>query len=102
MHGKLLYACLLERRALQRCGTDWTNLDGARRGTYWRVWELLKQELTPLLTLSACWDLRRWSAALTALAERKRKRQLQTLPLAVVRWLYQPAPNTEGILTGLV
>ena len=92
--GKLLYAGLLEQRALRRCGADWTHLDGARRGTWWRVWKLLAQELVPLLTLSQCWDLRAWPAALTALAERPRQRKLQALPLAVVIWLYQPAPTT--------
>ena len=91
VQGKLLYACLIARRAWRRCGYDWTSLDGERRGTWWRVWKLLKQELTPLITLAQCWDLRAWPAALTALAERKRKRKLQTLPPEVVSWLYQPA-----------
>ena len=91
LQGKLLYACLIERRALRRCGPDWTSrLDGERRGTWWRVWKLLRQELTPLITLAQCWDLRAWPAALTAMAERKRKRKLQTLPLEVVVWLNQP------------
>lgn len=96
--GKLIYACLIERRALKRCGADWTRLDTERRGTWWRVWKLLEQELVPLITLSQCWAARVWPAALSALAERKRKRRLQTLPTEVVIWLQRPAQVTDFIL----
>ena len=99
LHGKLIYACLIERRAVNRCGDDWTSLDGERRGTWWRIWKLIAQELIPLITLSQCWDLRAWSAALNALAERKRKRKLQSLPTEVVIWLHQLEPTTNNTLT---
>lgn len=99
LHGKLIYACLIERRAINRCGDDWTSLDGERRGTWWRIWKLIAQELIPLITLSQCWDLRAWPSALNALAERKRKRKLQSLPTEVVIWLHQPAPTTNNTLT---
>lgn len=94
LHGKLLYACLIERRAGRRCGPEWTRLDGERSGTWWRVWRLIRDELTPLITLSQCWDSRAWPAALLALTERRRKRRLQRLPAAVVLWLQKPpVPN---------
>ncbi len=102
LHGKLIYACLIERRALNRCGAEWTNLDGERRGTWWRVWKMIKQELTPLITLSQCWDLRAWPAALTTLAERKRQRKLQSLPTEVVIWLDRLAPPTNNALKSAV
>ena len=98
LSGKLIYACLIERRARTRCGSDWTHLDGERRGTWWRVWKMIQQELTPLITLSPGWDLSAWPAALTALAERKRKRRLQTLPAEVVIWLQRPAQMTDFTL----
>ena len=66
------------------------------------MWKLLAQELVPLLTLSPCWDLRAWPAALTARAERPRQRTLQALPLAVVSWLYQPVPTTDKGLREVV
>ncbi len=94
LYGKMIYVCLIERRAINRCGPDWTSLDGERRGTWWRVWKMIRQELTPLITLSQCWDLSAWPAALTALAERKRKRRLQALPAEVVIWLHQSGPAT--------
>jgi hypothetical protein len=98
----MIYACLIERRAINRCGDDWTSLDGERRGTWWRIWKLIAQELTPLITLSQCWDLQAWPAALTALAERKRKRKLQALPLEVVVWLDRLAPTTNDTLMSSV
>jgi len=98
LHGKLLYAGLLERRCRRRCGPEWTRLDQERRGTWWRVWQLMAQEVTPLITLVHCWDLSAWPAALEALAERKRKRRLQALPEAVVVWLQRPAPATDKAL----
>jgi DDE family transposase len=96
--GKLIYACLIERRAIKRCGPDWTRLDGERRGTWWRVWKMIAQEILPLITLSACWKESAWPAALKALAERQRQRRLQVLPTEVVVWLQQPAQATDFTL----
>ena len=93
--GKLVYACLLERRCRRRCGPEWTRLDSERRGTWWRVWKLMQQELAPLITLAQCWDEAAWPAALMALAERKRKRRLQALPTEVVIWLHRPPQATN-------
>lgn len=102
LHGKLIYVCLIERRAINRCGPDWTSLDTGRRGTWWRVWKIIKQELTPLITLSQCWDLSAWPAALTALAERRRKRKLQSLPKEVCIWLHWSTQTTNNTLRGTV
>jgi hypothetical protein len=95
LHGKMLYACLIERRAEWRCGPTWTRLDKERSGSLWRVWRLIRDELMPLITLSQCWDLRDWPAALTALAERPRKRRLQRLSPTVVCWLQKPPAPTK-------
>jgi Transposase DDE domain len=45
LHGKLLYAWVLEKRARQRSGENWNRLDQPRRATPWRVWRLLNREL---------------------------------------------------------
>lgn len=103
LHGKLLYACLLERRAGRCCGADWTRLDGARRGTWWRVWQLLRDEVMPLITLVQCWQVAAWPAALKALAERPRQRRLQALSTIVIRWLQTPpAPTPSGAGGGIL
>jgi len=85
LHGKLLYTWVLEKRARWRCGEHWNRLDQPRRATPWRVWKLLRQELTITLSGGCHWDLRRWQACLEVIQERPRQRQLQTLPPRVNR-----------------
>jgi hypothetical protein len=85
LHGKLLYAWVLEKRARRRCGEDWNRLDQPRRATPWRIWKLLHQELAVAINGVGQWDLSRWSASLEVMRERPRRRQLQTLPDRVNR-----------------
>jgi hypothetical protein len=85
LHGKLLYAWVLEKRARRRCGEDWNRLDQPRRATPWRIWKLLHQELAVTISGVCQWDLSRWSASLEVMQERPRRRQLQTLPNRVNR-----------------
>lgn len=85
LHGKLLYAQLLERRARKRLGADWGRLDQARSATWWRVWKLFKQELDPLITGVAFWKPERWAECVHRLAERPRRRGLQQLPASAKR-----------------
>ena len=42
LHGKLLYALMLERRMRRKLGGSWSRLDGERLGTWWRVWACSK------------------------------------------------------------
>lgn len=90
LHGKLIYAGLLERRVRRCCPEAWGQLDQPRHGTHWRLWKLLQMEVEPLITLPGCWNLEAWPAALKSLTERSRKRRLQVLPTAVVVWLQRP------------
>lgn len=78
LHGKLLYAWLLEHRAQQRA--PWQGLDQNRPSTPWRTYQVLHQELAAVITGAACWCLERWEEALAAMSERPRRRQLQQLP----------------------
>ena len=80
LHGKLLYAWVLEQWARRRCGDDWNRLDGPRRATPWRVWKLLRQELATVISGVRDWHLDRWPACLAVMQERPRRRPLQTLP----------------------
>ena len=45
LHGKLLYALMLERRMRRQLGDSWGRLDRERVGTWWRVWGMLKDEI---------------------------------------------------------
>jgi len=57
LHGKRLYAGVLEKGTRRRCGEDWNRLDGSRRATPWRVWKLLREEL---VVPSAVWCIGTW------------------------------------------
>jgi hypothetical protein len=85
LHGKLLYAWVLEKRARRRCGEAWNRLDQPRRATPWRVWKLLRQELAVAISGVVMWNLSRWHACIEVMQERPRRRRLQTLPDRVNR-----------------
>jgi hypothetical protein len=80
LHGKLLYAWIVEKRLCRRCGHDWNRLDQPRRATPWRIWILLQRELTTAIHGARHWNLKRWPEALVVLQERRRRRTLQTVP----------------------
>jgi hypothetical protein len=85
LHGKRLYAAVLEKRARRRGGEDWKRLDRPRRATPWRVWKRLRQELAIAISGVLTWNLSRWQACVELMQERPRRRQLQTLPHRVNR-----------------
>jgi hypothetical protein len=85
--GKLLFAVLVERRAMARLGNEWTQLLTVRHATWWRVWKLVAQEVRAAVLNPAAWTAWDWHAVLRALAERPRKRKLQLIPAAVAEWL---------------
>ena len=89
LHGKLLYAVLLEQRMRRKLGDSWGRLDQDRVLTWWRVWGLLKAEIAPMVTGALFWKDEAWAACLKVLAERPRRRRLQQLPPEAVVVLYQ-------------
>ncbi|MBK8536604.1 MAG: transposase [Candidatus Competibacteraceae bacterium] len=60
LHGKLLYAWIVEKRLCRRCGHDWHRLDQPRRATPWRIWTLLQRELTTAIHGARHWNVKRW------------------------------------------
>jgi hypothetical protein len=84
LHGKLLYALMLERRMRRQLGDSWGRLDHERVGTWWRLWGMLKDELAPMITGAMFWKEDAWAACLKVLMERPRRRKLQQLPLAAI------------------
>ena len=77
LSGKLLYACLIERRAL-RASTE--------RALTWRLWQLTAEQVRPLITGVAHWGPQLTQRALTLLGERPRRRKRQTVSQA--GWLF--------------
>ena len=75
LHGKLLYALLLERRMRRQLGDTWSRLDHERLATWWRVWGMRKDEIAPMITGALFWKEEAWEACLKVLAERPRRRK---------------------------
>src|SRR5215470_16088982 len=89
LHGKLLYALMLERRMRRQLGDSWGRLDHERMGTWWRVWGMLKAQLTPMITGALFGKEDAWPACLQVVIERPRRRTLQQLPPAALDVLYR-------------
>ena len=98
LHGKLLYALMLERRMRRQLGDSWGRLDRERVGTWWRVWGMLKDEIAPMITGALFWKEDAWAACLKVLVERPRRRTLQQLPPEAIDVLYRcEASKQEGM-----
>lgn len=95
LHGKLLYALMLERRMRRQLGDSWSRLDQERVATWWRVWSMLKEEIAPMITGALFWKMESWVACLKVLAERPRRRKLQQLPPEVIAVLYREEESQE-------
>lgn len=87
--GKMLYAVLVEKLALKRCGQEWTQMTAGRRASWWRIWQMVSLEVRQLILDTAMWGGLDWQGVLRALSERRRKRKLQTLPAEVLKWLQE-------------
>jgi hypothetical protein len=98
LHGKLLYALLLERRMRRQLGDTWSRLDHERLATWWRVWGMLKDEIAPMITGALFWKEEAWEACLKVLAERPRRRKLQQLPSEAINVLYHGGERQQGEL----
>ena len=82
----------------RRVGDHWRHLDHERMATWWRVWGMLKDEITPLSTGSLFWQEDAWEVCLKGLAERPRQRKLQQLPPEVIAVFYRcDATQQAGI-----
>ena len=98
LQGTLLYALMLERRMRRQLGASWGRLDHERVGTWWRVWDMLKDELAPRITGALFWKEDAWAACLKVLVERPRRRTLQQLPPEAIGVLYRcEARKQEGM-----
>jgi hypothetical protein len=95
LHGKMLYALLVERRMRRGMGDSWGRLDRERTATWWRPWKLMLEALAPRLTGALSWDESRWGQSLEVISERPRRRQLQRLPEAACLLLYRADPVVE-------
>lgn len=82
LNGKMLYVLMIERRAKRKCKycQDSFSLDSERTLTDWRLWKMIIDEVAPMITLAQFWPTQFSAATIRALAERPRRRKLQTIP----------------------
>jgi Transposase DDE domain len=92
--GKLLYALVVERRARRQLGAEWSRLDGERRGTFWRVWKLIQDEVGVHIRGVEAWRQEGWEACIKVIMERPRRRKLQCLPAEVID-VYHGRPTSD-------
>jgi len=85
--AKMIYALVVETIAIERLGSHWTQMTTARRGTWFRVWKMIRDELTEIIIGAAQWRELEWRLILKVVWERRRKRKLQRLSKPLLRWL---------------
>lgn len=89
LHGKLLYAAVLEKMTQHRFAKAKRKLDHPRQITDWRLWRTVADDLN--VGIKACFpvDARFTDDNIKSLSERPRKRQLQGLPHPILALLNQ-------------
>ena len=80
LHGKLLYAAVIEKIANRRLHWTSAGMIPERTHTAWRVWVLIASEVKSWLMSALPRQEQYKEDGLKALCERPRKRKLQTLP----------------------
>lgn len=87
LYGKLLYALLVHRRMRHQFGEINDELDQERTATWWRAMALTAEVMRPLITGVEFWPPQASADQIHVLAERPRRRKLQTLPDEVIAFL---------------
>ena len=85
LHGKMLYALLVESLMRRQMGDSFSRLDWERTATWWRPYKMVQDEIAPIITGVMLWhcDAEAWDICLSVLSERPRNRKLQRLPVEV-------------------
>ena len=89
LHGKLLYAAVLEKMTQSRFALAKRKLDNPRQLTDWRLWKTVADDLKA--GIKACFpvDTRFVEDGIKSLSERPRKRTLQCLPSPILTLLQE-------------
>jgi hypothetical protein len=94
VHGKLLYALVVEKRLGRSLGQDWRRMDRPREATPWRLLKMIRGQVDARILEAHRWKPENWPACFEVVKERPRRRKLQTLPAQVVR--LKEAYQTQG------
>lgn len=88
--GKLLYALVIERRIQRQSTWNWDRLDQPRQVTPWRFLAIARRQVDAWILEVHRWRQDHWAMCLDVITERPRRRRLQTLPAAVIKFLGTP------------
>lgn len=87
LNGKMIYALLIERRSKRLSGQKLEYMDEERKRSWWRLWGVMRQEVSSKVIGSQNWQAQAWSQCVEAMSERKRERKLQRLPDQAIDYL---------------
>jgi hypothetical protein len=90
LHGKLLYAVLLDRRLRRQLGAAWGHVDQERTATWWRPWKLRPEAIALMISGALSWQSAHWEQCVQVWAERPRRRTRQQLPAGACSILHLP------------
>lgn len=85
MHGKLLYALVIERRVQKGSLNQGVRLDQPRQATPWRLMKMVRNQVDAWILEVHRRQEAHWPSCLQVLRERPRRRALQTLPEPVIQ-----------------
>jgi hypothetical protein len=88
LHGKLLYAAVVDKLARRHFGMISRTLIDERTHTPWRLWTLLASQLNASLMMAMPIQAYYANDCIKALCERPRKRRLQSLPTPVTKLVF--------------
>ncbi|MBA2733312.1 MAG: transposase [Acidobacteria bacterium] len=92
--AKMISALVVETVAVERLGREWRQMTRGRRGTWFRVWKMIRDELTETISGTSDWQAWQWRLMLKVIWERRRKRKLQRLSKQVISWLHE-SPSSK-------
>jgi hypothetical protein len=87
IHGKLLYALVIERLLHRQTGRDWIRTDQPREATPWRFLKMVRGQVDAWILDARRWREENWPLCFDVVKERPRRRKLQTLPTQAVRMM---------------
>lgn len=85
--AKMIYALMVQTISVARLGREWSAMTTGRRGTWFRVWKMIHDELREIITGASDQHGLEWRLMLKALWERRRRRKLQRVSGPLLRWL---------------
>lgn len=85
LHGKLLYAAVIEKLMRKRFAYAATKMDAPRELTHWRLCRSVAEEIDSGLKACFTMQTRHIQDCIKSMTERPRRRKLQSLPESVIQ-----------------